>query len=83
LDESGIYEYEISKSLKPKGFGPDYNSKVDIDAYQFAAINMSKMGGLFILYMFVKCICIIVIVLEYLTITSFYLRMKSFLNTRN
>ena len=63
LDESGIYEHKVRKSLNPKGFGPEFDSKIDVNEYEFKALDLNKLRGVFILLSF-YCVCIISFTLE-------------------
>ena len=62
--ESGIYEHEFKKTLKPKGYEPDYDSEVDINAYEYGAIGLDKSKGIFILYVLCKLFCIVIFIFE-------------------
>ncbi len=79
--ESGIYEYEVRKSLLRKGFGREINTRVDTNVYEFKALTFSQMRGIF-LSMFISLgVCIIVLVLELLTVTYLYVDLKTFLRS--
>jgi hypothetical protein len=40
----------VKKSLKPKGYGPDINTKVDTNVYEFGPITLTQMKGVFLLF---------------------------------
>ena len=67
MDESGIYEHKVRKSLNPKGFGPEFDSKVDVNTYEFNALDLNKLRGVFMLLSFYS-VCIILFTLELIAI---------------
>jgi hypothetical protein len=65
LDESGIYEFEVRKALKPKGFGPDINSKVELTTYQFKSLTFKQIKGVLIVFSIAILIAVFVLLLEF------------------
>ncbi|CAG2167240.1 unnamed protein product, partial [Oppiella nova] len=48
LQSSGVYEYEVRKALKPKGFGPDIHEKPKSDS-DLRFISLTDLKGTFII----------------------------------
>jgi len=67
LQESGIYEHEVRKSLKPKGYGPDFNTKVDVNNSVFRPLTMSQIRGAFIVLSVGLTIAFLVLLMELFT----------------
>ena len=63
LHESGIYEHEVKKTLKPKGFGPDMTD-VPNNQLEFEAINLIQLKGVFIFLFIGLAIAFIVLQIE-------------------
>ena len=77
-DESGIYEHEVRKSLKTKGFGPDINTKVDVNVYEFQALSLKQMKGVFMILIVGHILAFVVFVMEvfihkYMDIICYYI----------
>jgi hypothetical protein len=76
LVESGIYEHEVRKSLLPKGFGREINTKIDTNVYENKALTFSQMRGIFLSILVCLCVSIVVLFLELLTVTYLYFNLK-------
>ena len=57
----------MRQSLKPKGFGPDINTKVDVNAYEFQALSLTQMKGVFLILIIGQALALVVYLMELFT----------------
>ena len=66
LRESGIYDQWMREALKLKGFGPDVTDEVDTDKYEFEALSVYELRGVFCLFGIGIIISIIGLAMEWI-----------------
>jgi len=64
IQESGIYEHEIRKSLNPKGYGPDIDAKIHVNSQEFKPLSISQLKGAFIVQLVGLAIAFLVLLME-------------------
>lgn len=65
LQENGVYEHKVRTSLKHKGFGKDFDSKVDVQTSDdISGLSLNEMGGVYYTLMFLHSIAFIVFISE-------------------
>jgi hypothetical protein len=57
----------VRQSFKPKGFGPDINTKVDVNAYEFEALSLTQMKGVFLVLIIGQTLAFVVLLMELFT----------------
>ena len=63
LTESGIYEHQIQKSLRPKGFGKSVIETIN-KPLNFEALSLTQLKGVFLLLLIGHSLAIIVFFIE-------------------